>query len=110
MKLDLNPPNNICCVFLNAKRNECREVSGFFGRYTFSATVHDKNSKQGINGGSVIVLTVWRVSKTVNRISKTINYIHETEKMNYNRGWIIIPHNKKEKQALSAILHCLKRL
>ena len=93
---------------MDVKHDEYRDVSGFFGNYKFFATINDKKTKHGIDNGTVIVLTVLRVSKTVKRISRTVNYIRETEKMAYNRGWIMNPQNKKEAKALSVILYCLK--
>ena len=110
MNLNTNKTNNICCVFFEKQHFEYRDVSGFFGKYKFCATIYDQKNNYGIDGDPVIALTVWRISKTVKRISKTINYIRETETMKYNRGWIVNPQGKKESMALSVILFCLKRL
>ena len=109
MTLSTSKANKICCVFIKPKHNWFYEVSGFFGKYKFFADIQDRKSVVGINGGPVIVLTVWRMSKTLKRISRTINFIRETEKMSYNRGWIMYPQTKKETYVLSVILHCLRR-
>jgi chloramphenicol O-acetyltransferase len=109
MTLSTNNTKNICCVFIEGKNNGCRNVSGFYGRYKFFANVQDRKSVVGIDGGPVIVLTVWRMSKTVKRISKTAYYIHETEVMHYDRDWKLYPKKKIETRLLSAILYCLKR-
>ncbi len=108
MALSTINTKNICCVFIEKKANGCSEVSGYYGKYKFIAKVHDRKVSVGIDGGHVVVLSVWRMKKTVKRISKTAYYTHEVERISYNRGWIMYPKRKLETRLLSAILHCLK--